>query len=185
MVAWNARRFHDNDYFLCIGLAYLFVAVLDLMHALTYESLGVLPAGGPNPPLQFWIAARLLQSLALLWAPFFIRRRLNVNAALWTLAVLCAFVMASILYWKIFPECYARGGGLTPFKVGGEYAVCVMFLAAIVLLYRQRHAFDPRVLKLLIISIGVGIVAEMAFAHYLHVADQIHRVGHLLKLVSF
>ena len=185
MVAWNARRFHDNDYFLCIGLSYLFVAVLDLMHTLTYEHMGVLPESGPNLPLQFWIAARLLQSLSLLCAPLFIRRRMNVTAALWALAVLLALILVSIFYWKIFPECYVEGRGLTPFKVGSEYAVCVIFLASIALLYRERRAFDPRVLKLLVISILVSIVSEVAFAHYLHTADQIHRIGHLLKLVSF
>jgi diguanylate cyclase (GGDEF)-like protein len=185
IVAWNTRRFHDNDYFLCIGLSYLFIAVLDLMHTLTYEKIGVLPGAGPNPPLQFWIAARLLQGLSLLCAPLFIRRRLNVDAALWTLASLFSLALASILYWENFPDCYIEGIGLTPFKVDSEYAVCAMLLAAIVLLYRKRRAFDPRVLKLLVMSIGVSIVSEVAFAHYMHTADQIHRIGHLLKLVSF
>jgi hypothetical protein len=32
MVSWNSRKFLDNDYLLFIGIAYLFIAGLDLIH---------------------------------------------------------------------------------------------------------------------------------------------------------
>ena len=33
MVAWNSRRFLDNNYLLFLGIAYLFIAALDLLHS--------------------------------------------------------------------------------------------------------------------------------------------------------
>ncbi|MEE9543870.1 MAG: MASE3 domain-containing protein, partial [Thermodesulfobacteriota bacterium] len=37
MFAWNSRQFMKNDYFIFIGIAYLFIAFLDLAHLLSYK----------------------------------------------------------------------------------------------------------------------------------------------------
>ncbi|MBS3766424.1 hypothetical protein KGY71_07890, partial [Candidatus Bipolaricaulota bacterium] len=37
VVAWNSRTFHENDYLIFIGIAYLFVGSIDLIHTLAYE----------------------------------------------------------------------------------------------------------------------------------------------------
>lgn len=41
MLAWNSRRFAENTYLLFVGIAYLFVAGLDLLHALAFKGMGV------------------------------------------------------------------------------------------------------------------------------------------------
>jgi len=48
MVAWNSRRFLDNNYLLFLGVAYLFVAFLDLIHTLAYNGMGVFPGYATN-----------------------------------------------------------------------------------------------------------------------------------------
>jgi hypothetical protein len=75
MVAWNSRRFLDNNYLLFLGIAYLFVALLDLMHTLAYTGMGVFPGYATNLPTELWIAARYVESLSLLIAPFLLKRR--------------------------------------------------------------------------------------------------------------
>ena len=62
MVAWNSRRFLDNNYLLFIGIAYLFVALLDLVHTLAYAGMGVFPGYATNLPTQLWIACLLYTS---------------------------------------------------------------------------------------------------------------------------
>ena len=37
MLTWNARRFMDNHFFLFLGIAYLFVGVIDSLHALAFD----------------------------------------------------------------------------------------------------------------------------------------------------
>jgi len=71
MLAWNARRYLDNNYLLFIGIAYLFVSGLDLLHTLSYSGMGIFLGYGTNLPTQLWIAARFMQSVSLLLAPFF------------------------------------------------------------------------------------------------------------------
>ena len=42
-VYWNARRFLDNTFFLLIGVSSLFIAFLDLFHALSIGSVQLFP----------------------------------------------------------------------------------------------------------------------------------------------
>jgi len=79
MVAWNSRRFLDNNYLLFIGIAYLFVALIDLIHTLAYTGMGVFPGYATNLPTQLWISARYVESLSLLIAPLLLKRKLRTN----------------------------------------------------------------------------------------------------------
>ena len=76
-VAWNARRFSTNGYLTYVGIAFLSVACLDLVHTLAYKGLGVFTGYGADLPTQFWIAARGVESLSLLISPVFLVRRLR------------------------------------------------------------------------------------------------------------
>jgi len=77
MLAWNTRRFQDNAYLVLLGIAYLFIGGFDLLHTLAYKGMGVFVEAGANLPTQLWIAARYLESISLLAAPFFCRRRID------------------------------------------------------------------------------------------------------------
>jgi hypothetical protein len=70
MLAWNSRRFLDNNSLLFIGIAYFFVGMIDILHTLAYKGMGVFSGYDANLPTQLWIAARYLQSISLLLAPF-------------------------------------------------------------------------------------------------------------------
>jgi len=185
MVSWNARRFMDNNYLLFIGIAYLFVAGLDLLHTLAYRGMGVFPGYDANLPTQLWIASRYLESLSLLVALLFVRRQLNAHLAFLGYAVVCSLLLGSIFYWDVFPDCYLEGTGLTPFKIVSEYVICLILAASITLLLRYRQVFDPDVLRLLVLSIAVTIASELAFTRYVSVYGFANMVGHFLKIISF
>jgi signal transduction histidine kinase len=187
MVFWNARRFMQNDYFLFLGIAYLFVAGIDLLHTLAYKGMGVFLGYDTNLPTQLWIAARYLQSLSLLAASLFLFRKPRIRPAFLFLgyAAITSLVLASIFYWGVFPDCFIEGQGLTPFKKVSEYIICLFLLASLALLYQKRRQFDPGVFQLLSASIGVMIAAEMAFTLYVDVYGLLNLLGHLLKIVAF
>lgn len=41
MIAWNSRQYIRNPYLLFIGIAYLFIGILDLLHTLAYKGMPV------------------------------------------------------------------------------------------------------------------------------------------------
>ena len=68
-VAWNSSRFSTNGYLTYVGIAFLSVAGLDLMHTLAFKGLGVFPAYGADLPTQLWIAARGMEAALLAGCP--------------------------------------------------------------------------------------------------------------------
>lgn len=185
VIAWNSRQFLDNNYLLFIGIAYLFVAGVDLIHTLAYKGMGVFQGYGTNLATQLWIVARYMESLSLLVAPLFLRRNLRVNLVFLGYAVATAFLLTSIFYWNIFPQCFVEGVGLTPFKKVSEYIISMLLLGSLVLLLKNRREFDKGVLRLLIASIIVTIGSELAFTFYVDAYGFYNLIGHFLKILSF
>ena len=185
MLAWNSRRFLDNDYLLFIGVAYLFVAVLDLAHILAYKGMNVFEGYDTNLPTQLWIAARYMESLSFLLAPLFFGRRLKDYSLFLGYGIAVSLALFSIFYWKIFPVCFVEGVGLTAFKKTSEYIISLILMASIALLLLKREKFRPDVLGLLIASISTTIASELAFTFYAHAYGLSNLVGHFLKVISF
>ncbi len=68
ILAWNCRKVIDNDYLIFLGVAYLFVGFIGIIHTLSYTGMGIIMGYGTNLPTQLWIAARYLESISLLIA---------------------------------------------------------------------------------------------------------------------
>ena len=184
ILAWNSRTRLDTDYLLFLGIAYIFVSGLDLLHSLAYQGMGVFPASDANLATQLWIAARGIQSLSLLGAIVFLHRRLNVSLALGGYTILTALLLGAIFSGR-FPVCFIAGVGLTAFKKISEYLICLTLAAATVALLRNREAFDPDVLRWLIGSLLLTIGSEFAFTSYINVYGVANFSGHVLKILAF
>jgi signal transduction histidine kinase len=184
-LAWNSRRFLDNGYLLFLGLAYLFIAGLDLLHTLAYKGMGVFSGYDANLPTQLWIAARYLESLSLLAALLFLRRKFNPNVVFIGYTVVVSALLGTIFYWNVFPDCFIEGSGLTPFKKISEYVISLLLFTSIVLLWLNRENFDTGVFRLLIVSIVFTIGSELAFTFYISVYGFSNLVGHFFKIISF
>jgi len=185
MIAWNSRQFLQNNYLLFIGIAYLFVGGLDLIHTLAYKGMNIFRGYETNLPTQLWIVARYMESLSLFVAPFFFKRKLKPTLIFLAYAVTTLLLLVSIFYWNIFPVCFIEGTGLTPFKKMSEYIISTVLLASMFLLLKNRREFDKRVLQWVVWSIITTIFSELSFTFYIHAYGFSNMVGHFLKIVSF
>ena len=66
VIVWSSRDIIDNNYILFIGIAFLFIGILDFFHTLSYEGMGVFPNVSANVATQLWIAARYIQGFSFL-----------------------------------------------------------------------------------------------------------------------
>jgi len=185
MIAWNSRRFLDNNYLLFIGIAYLFIASLELVHTLAYTGMNIFKGYETNLATQLWIATRYLESISLLSGLFFFRRKLKAESVFLVYTLATSLLLASIFYWDIFPTCFVEGVGLTPFKIISEYVISLILVAAIALLFKNRSEFDRNVLQWVAWSIILTIFSELAFTFYIHAYGFSNLVGHYLKIISF
>ena len=185
VLVWNSRRIMDNNYLLFIGIAYLFIGGLDLVHTLGYRGMEIFHGYGADLPTQLWIASRYMESLSLLIAPLFLTRRLKADLVLMIYALVTALVLGSVFYWHIFPTCFVEGIGLTPFKKLSEYIISIILLGAITFLFQKRKEFDEKVFRLLVAAMVLTIGAELAFTFYISAYGFSNLVGHYFKIISF
>jgi PAS domain S-box-containing protein len=185
LLAWNSQRFLDNTYLLFIGVACLFIGATDLVHTLSYKGMGVFQGTDANLPTQLWIAGRYVQSLSFLAAFFFLNRRPNPRLMFSGYMLATSLLFLSIFYWKIFPSCFVEGKGLTPFKIISEYLICLLLIASILILLKNRQKFDRAVLQWLILSLFATVGSELFFTSYISVYGLSNLSGHLLKILSF
>ncbi len=184
MLASSSDRFAARSFLPALGSTYLYTGVLDLMHTLAYEGMGVLPGGGTDLAAQFWIAARLVESGGLLVAMALIDRKRPRNVPLVGIGV-CAVLLLYAILTARFPTCFVPGRGLTPFKIAMEYVVCSLLLAAGLLLWRARSRFSSVVASTLLVAIGLTVASELCFTLYEGPFSFFNSMGHLLKAVSF
>ena len=184
-IIWNSRQRVDNGYFLYTSIAFLFFAILDLVHMLGNKNMGVFPASYGNLGPTFYIASRYVLSLSLFIAPFFIRRKLNTALLFAVYSAVTALILLSVFTWNIFPACFVEGVGLTPFKVISDYVICLILLGALALLLINRQAFDPRVLRIIAAAIILSIATGLTFTLYSDPFGITNTIGHFFQIASF
>jgi len=185
MIAWNSRRLMENNSLLFLGMAYLFVGGLDLIHTLSYKGMGIFETYDADLPTQLWIAARYLEAFSLLLAPLVLKRKLKIDLVLLGFSLVVTWLFLSIFLWDVFPECFVEGSGLTPFKKGSEYTISLILMMSAFLFNHKKDYFDKTVFRFLVASIFLTICAELAFTLYVSVYGFSNLIGHLFKIISF
>jgi PAS domain S-box-containing protein len=184
IVAWNTRRFMVHGFFLFLGVAFLGVGGLDLVHLLAYKGMGVFPKATVDLATQLWIAARYLEAGSFLLAPVYLTRRVR-GWSLLSAYILAATLLLTAVFGGWFPVCFVEGQGLTPFKVASEYIICGLLAGGAFFLWRRREYLDRRVSRLVIGSLGLSIATELAFTLYGDVYGLFNQIGHILKIMAF
>ncbi len=186
VLAWNCRNIIDNNYLIFLGIAYLFVGFIDIIHTLAYAGMGVFQGFGANLPTQLWIIGRYLESISLLLACFILnKKKIKFNLVLLGYIITVSLLFLSIFYWKIFPSCFIEGSGLTPFKKNSEYIISLILAASLFFLLKRKEQFDSKILQWLVISILLTIASELAFTFYISVYGLSNLIGHFFKIISF
>jgi diguanylate cyclase (GGDEF)-like protein/PAS domain S-box-containing protein len=184
VLAWNTRHWMEDGFFLFIGIAFLFVGLIDLLHALAYKGMNIFLGYTANLPTQLWILARYLQSSSFIIAPFWLNRRLPVKPVIAGYFLVSA-VSLGLVFSGNFPACYVEGQGLTSFKIVSEYIIIFMLAGSGVTLLANRDRFETSILRSLLVFLVLSIFAEFAFTAYLGVYDVANLIGHLIRMTSY
>lgn len=184
---WNALEPHrcGRDCILIAG--FTTVAVLDLVHALTYEH-AVEPGATADPQLSifFWLAARSVAVITLLMLALDSGPRLTRRQALGM-----AFVLAPTILWvgyfhlDRFPATFVPGQGLTLFKVGFEVVLCALNVAAAVVLVARANPDTLERNRMLATSCLLQAMGGLVFTQYVSIGDFFNGVGHIFKIAAY
>lgn len=161
VVLWNTRQYLKHGFFLILGLGGLSAGLLKLPYVFGYPGMGILvfPGADGNVALQSKLVAQWYLSLSCLGAFFFLRRKVHHTAALMVYGTTAAFVLASIFYWRVFPDCFVEGVGITPFDRIGLIVGSLAYPICLVWLLRKRHDFDAYLFQVMFAA-GTGFFFE-------------------------
>ena len=186
IVTWNSRSMQDNKYLHLLGISYIFIGGLDLMHMLGFRDMQVFNVDGYLSN-QFWIATRIMAALTLLGGFALLKRQQRINSDLIFLGYLITsiLIILSILVWKNFPVCFIEGVGQTPFKIYAEYVIIGLLTVVAVLLYLKRNNFSETVYQLILVSVIITALSEICFTVYTVNDGLANELGHYGKLIAY
>ncbi|MFB3896041.1 MAG: MASE3 domain-containing protein [bacterium] len=183
--AWNTRQNMENNYLFNIGIAYFFVALFEALYTLNYKGMNLFPRLSVNIPVQLWIAARYLESIALFIAPVFLRRKIEPLYLVIGYMVATLLLITSIFVWQIFPTCFIEGKGYTSFKLSSEILICLILVAGIIHLYFRRRDFDRDVADFMVLAMLMLIAAQVMFAFNSTPYHVPNMIAYYFKIIAF
>jgi len=178
VVIWYTYEFSHNHFLMYLGCGYLWVGLLELLHTLSFQGIGIFSDQSANLSMQFWLVASGLKTILLLSSTFFFTRALHRWWVMLTFASLAGgFTLMIFQGWM--PVVFVPGLGVTWFKVILEY-IAVTLLAVAMLIFLRGHPMLPRAIqRLMVWVIGFTISGEILFTQYLYVYDSAVMLGHI------
>lgn len=194
MVWWHTRGLRPDARVTLVAAAFLCVALVDFMHALSYQGMPVfVTPGSPEKAIQFWLFARLVAALALLIAVF-VRDTSGLAPGRDYLLLGVAALLPLLFGWLVLfhaewlPQTFMPGRGLTPFKVAAEYVLIVLYVVVAWGAWRQfaapRDEGRAHLLPHLYVAAAVSALSEIFFTLYADVTDIYNFFGHLYKVFA-
>ena len=184
LIGWHSRKYMNSSFFLVLGVSFLFISIIDLIHTLAYSGMGVFLEFDANLPTQLWIVARYWQALSYLFATMVIKKKIKANY-LFVSYIIIIIILLTTIFQGFFPVCYIEGSGLTPFKIISEYAIDTILFVTLIVLYKHRDEFAQKIFLLIVISIIATMISELAFTFYISVFGFSNLIGHIFKIIAF
>ncbi|WP_304639413.1 bifunctional diguanylate cyclase/phosphodiesterase [Pseudomonas sp.] len=191
VVGWKTYRQRNSRGLLTLACLFLGVAILDFSHMVSYDGMPefVTPAD-PEKAIAFWLAARSLAAVALLWvavspweAP--LRRGHGMILLGTVLGVVLAVHLVVLLFPAKLPRTFLPGIGLTAFKIFYEYGLIALNLLAALAFWRSMKTAQPFNTAALFGAVGAMALSELCFTLYSSVTDQMNLLGHIYKNISY
>lgn len=186
--AHNTRR---SVRALVLGYAFFAVAMLDMIHFLSYIGMPDLVSHNtPHKSILFWLAARFIAALGLL-AYILLPEGPTISATvrpLWAAAVfviVLLFAAPLLINPELAPTTFVAGQGLTPIKILLEWLMFTLYLGTAGILYVRRKAVEHCNVSSLILALLLMAVGELFFTLYTQVTNTANLLGHAYKVAAY
>ncbi len=183
LIAVNSKEYSNKAILLPLGIVYLYIGVLDFLHMLSFEGMGIIPTS-TNLSAQYWMFARLLESAGIVFVLFIfikgIRIKQYISHSIIVLYVLISFLL---IQSDLLPKFYIEGNGQTSIKLISTFVIIVFFLVALVIIRFTNMNKQNRSLFMFVILLK--IVSEVALSQYITVYSFASTIGHICKFLSY
>lgn len=184
----NTYSINKNNFLLILGTGYFFVGITGILHLTTYYGMPFLNnIQDLNAPTKFWIISRYTDCFTALISVILIAKpKKNINPYIIFITYMCLTILLilSVLFFRVFPNCYIINEGLTSFKIVSEYIIASTFIIAAIIYYRLRDKVNHSVFVYIECFLILSTISEMFFTSYIVIDDWASVAGHIIKAIS-
>lgn len=175
---------------LYIGITFLSVGLIDLLHTLSYNGMPFfITESSVAKATWFWIMARLTEALGL----YMIFRKDDERyesknwRTLFSFSILYSIIVGFVVIrWsEVLPILVIEGQGVTPLKIGLEYVVAIFHILLIIILLKRYLKSKENYLLTLIVALTFITIGEFVFTLYQSVYDLDNLLGHVYKIIGY
>ncbi len=185
LIARRTYALTQSAYLLCVAVGFFWSSFIDIFHTLSYEGMtkGV-QLRADAPPL-LWLCARTIQVGLLVLAPRYLRQK-SIPPWLFMAVGVCSLLLIGAVFNDLFPLGWTSADGLTPFKIGWEWALVLLYGVALVTLLQQpASVMSPPLRKVMAGVLVLGMGTELCFTWYQQMSALSNMLGHVLKLWAY
>ncbi len=188
-VAINISKVSENNFIVLLGVGYFFVGIIDVFHIFTYTGVSIIYERGSQSAFeQLWIAGRYMTAFTLLGSTLLLLRnvkKFRIIVIFFFYFIACLLVLASILYFGIFPDCYVEGAGMTIFTIASELIVSVVYILVAFLYFKLRKNMDSTLFFFMEAHLLTMAMYDMLFVSLSVPDGWRNNLAHILRVVSF
>jgi diguanylate cyclase (GGDEF)-like protein len=170
--------------FSLLGLGYLVVGIIDLLHAMSYQGMNAIDSGG-SYVMQLWICARFIEAVTILL--FLVQMKRNVVSffpALVAYSLALFGVVLSVFIFRNFPACFVAGQQ-TPFKIISETIICIVLAMTVAVLRLKRPIANRSINRHFSSSLVLIFLSELCLIVYRDPLGVLNVASHILKAMAY
>ncbi|NBI05470.1 MASE3 domain-containing protein [Senegalia massiliensis] len=190
LALYNIYDFTNSIRNVIFANTFYIVGLLDIMHFLSYNGMPMfLTENLSQKATAFWIFARIIMALGLLFANIFEKETISkINKRYFILlSTIFTIVLGYLVIYNssIIPTFFDEKTGLTSTKIVLEYIVVLLLVVSMYLIYKTSKEKNSILTKHMLIAITIAIASEITFTMYINVHDSINLLGHVFKVISY
>lgn len=186
-LGWNTFDERRSNEYMILACGFFGVAMIDILHALSYQGMPQLVTeSSPEKAINFWLAGRTLAAVALLSVA--VRYSPAVRKNFWlylALSIVASTGWIGLFHVDWIPRTFIPGIGLTPFKIGYEYALVVAYMLSTLFFIRRAHNENAPYFFWLACACFIMVLQELFFSNYKSVSDLSNLLGHIYKIIAY
>ncbi len=189
--SWIVFSYRQSNDRLLYFSGFSIIAVLDLLHLLTYNGMpgAIFIESSVNIATWFWVLARLTQALFIIFILYAKIKTVSLSKRYIYLqnTIIFLFVLMTIMtyFQNELPLLVIEGQGTTVLKKWFEYFISFLLFLSISKLVRLYKSKGKPVTIDFILALSYLLLSELIFTLYLSVYDSLNLLGHLYKIIGF
>jgi len=185
IIVLNTHQIISNSYYIFIGLSFAYIAIFEIIHALTWKQLFYIPFISEVSAGSIWHCGRFTHSLIILLSFYFINKKINIKKVLTGLSVYFITLFTFLIYFNINFLSYIPTFNFLGYQFNNNYIVIFILIISIIYFDKYKLLFSDFHYNNMMSAIAFFIISEIFFILPTELNIYVDVFAHVTRLLSF